>query len=176
MENKTIELAKPDEVVTYDKHAIKLYVTNESLKKAVNKIPPVSMMINWTKHNTLKKKLKELDNGMYNLLSWLIIGNNNEISLFKTNNLLHIHGDCKVYHIKTSMNDNIFQKLKIEHGGSYLAYHGSSFGSFHSILRNGLRVMSQTKYQKNGNKYGNGIYHSQTLLHQYCFKGEPYIK
>lgn len=134
------------------------------------------MMINWTKHNTLKKKLKELDNGMYNLLSWLIIGNNNEISLFKTNNLLHIHGDCKVYHIKTSMNDNIFQKLKIEHGGSYLAYHGSSFGSFHSILRNGLRVMSQTKYQKNGNKYGNGIYHSQTLLHQYCFKGEPYIK
>jgi len=42
-------------------------------------------------------------------------------------------------------------------------YHGSSADNWYSIMRNGLKVGSKSKYFKNGAAYGNGIYLSNTI-------------
>uniref|UniRef100_A0A6C0E8J8 UBC core domain-containing protein n=1 Tax=viral metagenome TaxID=1070528 RepID=A0A6C0E8J8_9ZZZZ len=42
-------------------------------------------------------------------------------------------------------------------------YHGSSVENWYSIMRNGLKVGSKSKYFKNGAAYGNGIYLSNTI-------------
>ena len=42
--------------------------------------------------------------------------------------------------------------------GSIYQFHGSSLGNWHPILRNGLKVMSNTKYMSAGAAYGAGIY------------------
>jgi len=42
--------------------------------------------------------------------------------------------------------------------GSFLAFHGSPMENWHSILRNGLRNMSNTKNMLHGAAHGAGIY------------------
>lgn len=47
--------------------------------------------------------------------------------------------------------------LQATRGGSTVAYHGSSPENFHSILNNGLKVMSETRLMKNGAAFGSGM-------------------
>eukprot|EP00742_Colponemidia_sp_Colp-10_P017001 GILJ01019527.1.p1 GENE.GILJ01019527.1~~GILJ01019527.1.p1 ORF type:complete len:929 (+),score=130.45 GILJ01019527.1:154-2787(+) len=54
-----------------------------------------------------------------------------------------------------------FQLLKEKHG-SFFAWHGSSTENWYSILRNGLRILSNTKLMTAGAAYGRGIYVSPT--------------
>lgn len=112
---------------------------------------------------------------MYNLLSWIVIGNMNKIKLYKddANRITGRYGDIRIYKIEESVNEDIFQDSK-NGKGSYYGFHGSHFGAWHSILRNGLRVMSQTKYEMNGHVHGNGIYHSPNML-PYYKPGSPYL-
>ena len=55
-----------------------------------------------------------------------------------------------------------FQALKAE-SGSLFAWHGSSWGNWHSIVRNGLKNFSNTKYMTAGAAYGKGIYFADDL-------------
>lgn len=51
--------------------------------------------------------------------------------------------------------------------GHFFAFHGSDTCNWHSILRTGLKNMSNTKYMTSGAAYGSGIYmatDSQTSL------------
>lgn len=142
----------------------------------IEKIPPVKKMIEWSNNNTLQKELKKLDPGLYNLLSWIVIGSDNEIIQVKPHQLSFIDSECyRTFYINKSVNESTFQSNKLRDGGSYMAFHGSSFGDWHSILRNGLKVMSNTKYLLNGAARGSGIYHSPSLLYQYCQPGVAYI-
>ena len=50
-----------------------------------------------------------------------------------------------------------FQTLKAE-SGTLFAWHGSSWGNWHSIIRNGLKNMSKTKHMSTGAANGDGIY------------------
>lgn len=185
---RTFELASPDgiyyyiiillkiDVQVYDNNAIIQYREKSSLDRVIERIPPVKKMIEWTNENRLQQRLKELDPGLYNLLSWIVIGSDNDIVQVRPNQLSCI--DCeyyRVFYINKSVNESSFQINKSRDGGSYMAFHGSSFGDWHSILRNGLKVMSNTKYLLNGAAHGSGIYHSPTLLYQYCLAGIPYI-
>merc|ERR1719493_616684 len=63
-----------------------------------------------------------------------------------------------------------FQRLKLEAEqyrgvgkGVIQAWHGSPFGNWHSIMRNGLQNMSGTKHQMHGAAYGKGIYFALNL-------------
>ena len=47
-------------------------------------------------------------------------------------------------------------------------FHGTPFYSWYPIIKNGLKVMSETEFQANGNVYGNGIYFSDSF--QYSLK------
>ena len=50
-----------------------------------------------------------------------------------------------------------FEELKRQHGSKF-AWHGSSSENWHSILRTGLRNLSNTKLMTTGAAYGAGIY------------------
>jgi hypothetical protein len=58
----------------------------------------------------------------------------------------------------------------------YYLYHGSPFYCWNSIIKNGLKVMSGTKFMSAGSAYGNGIYASNKLSisHTYCNPKEPF--
>jgi len=66
-----------------------------------------------------------------------------------------------------------FQELK-ERNGSFLGFHGSPMGNWHSILRMGLRNYSNSKYQLHGASYGQGIYLASNFSTSwtYCRFGE----
>ena len=50
-----------------------------------------------------------------------------------------------------------FAKAKAQHGSVFL-FHGSGPENWYSILRNGLKVLSNTKYMTAGAAMGKGIY------------------
>lgn len=45
-----------------------------------------------------------------------------------------------------------------------ILFHGTSTKNVYSIMRNGIRSMSETKYMTNGNVFGNGIYLTDSIL------------
>jgi len=55
--------------------------------------------------------------------------------------------------------ERTFNLLKKKHG-SYFCFHGSSLENWYSILRNGLRNLSNTQLMTAGAAYGAGIYAS----------------
>lgn len=52
--------------------------------------------------------------------------------------------------------ENTFKK-------KYFLFHGSSLACWYPIIKNGLKVMSKTALQLNGNAYGDGIYFSDNF-------------
>ena len=55
-----------------------------------------------------------------------------------------------------------FRALAEQHGTT-LGFHGSALENFHSILRNGLRNMSNTRYMRTGAAFGDGVYLSTDI-------------
>jgi Poly(ADP-ribose) polymerase catalytic domain len=68
-----------------------------------------------------------------------------------------------------------FQEIKAaSQKGSRFGFHGSCTGNFHSILRQGIKIMSGTEYQTTGTSYGRGVYmgsHS-SISQSYCSKAK----
>ena len=56
-----------------------------------------------------------------------------------------------------------FEELKRQHGSKF-AWHGSSSENWHSILRTGLRNLSNTKLMTTGAAYGAGVYLSTSAI------------
>lgn len=50
-------------------------------------------------------------------------------------------------------------------------FHGINLQCVHSILKNGLRIYSNTKNQTHGSLYGKGIYTSTLFTESYCYCG-----
>lgn len=73
--------------------------------------------------------------------------------------------------------EQVFQDLKAEYGTVY-AFHGSALENWHSVLRNGLYVASNTEFQTTGARYGAGIYISPRLGYSSNYSkqsvGSPY--
>lgn len=59
----------------------------------------------------------------------------------------------------THQEEDRFKKAK----ETIYLYHGSSADNWYSIMRNGLKVGSKSKYFRNGAAYGNGIYLSDNI-------------
>ena len=53
--------------------------------------------------------------------------------------------------------------ITIQHPKRWYVFHGSNLGNWHSIMHNGIRTMSGTKFQKNGAAYGAGVYASTDI-------------
>ena len=70
---------------------------------------------------------------------------------------------CPDVVLSVSLGDDAeFERLAALHG-TCLAFHGSPAENFHSILHNGLRNMSGTRFESTGAAFGEGIYLAQDL-------------
>ncbi|XP_023801167.1 poly [ADP-ribose] polymerase 8-like [Cyanistes caeruleus] len=58
--------------------------------------------------------------------------------------------------------------------GSTFAFHGSHIENWHSILRNGLVVASNTRLQLHGAMFGSGIYLSPLSSISFGYSGDIY--
>jgi len=97
--------------------------------------------------DVLRMKLDEIDDLIYPLLRWLIATNLSHIRLLREeenfdqmsspHNFVLLSGPAQ--------REQTFQMLKQKHG-SFFAWHGSSLGNWHVILRTSLKNMSSTKY------------------------------
>lgn len=60
-------------------------------------------------------------------------------------------------------------------GESKILFHGTSLVNLYSIMRNGIRTMSKSKYQTNGAAYGHGIYLTDVFSRALSY-GSPGIR
>lgn len=67
------------------------------------------------------------------------------------------------------MPDVIVEVSAIDRSQTAVAFHGTSGANLHSILVEGLRPMSGTRQQRNGDAFGDGIYLSKCAQVAYGF-------
>lgn len=109
--------------------------------------------------------LKTMDLDVYMLLRFIIMS-----CPFKMSHTALVHNkehfdQYKITH--SAEKEAAFLKGK-EGKISYL-YHGSPMSNWHSITRNGLKVMSGTSFMTTGAVYGDGIYLSDLLDRSYSY-------
>lgn len=85
-----------------------------------------------------------------------------------------IHTDIVEYEFRYS---SVMERiLNNRHKHRWYLFHGSSLGNWHSIVRNGIKNMSQTKFMTTGAVYGNGIYLSDNIMTAYGYSGNNKIR
>jgi len=146
------------------------------LKTVIDLCPEVESMAIWAKEGDvmLKKELTKIHCLLYPLLVWIITSNRchlrklPESDRIKAIETEHQFALCSA----TPTREKEFQDLRASNS-SFLAWHGSPMGNWHSILRMGLRNYSKTKHQSNGAAYGSGIYFGRnfSLSWGYCRPG-----
>jgi len=151
------------------------------LKRIVDKIPTLTELQEHLVHakssryneqglpadSYLKKELKKVDPLIYPLLKWMVTSNRAYLRELKQNEHFRDIGTAHQFFFANASPEKEaeFQRLKREAEeyrgkgkGVIQAWHGSPFGNWHSIMRNGLQNMSGTKHQMHGAAYGKGIY------------------
>eukprot|EP00924_Labyrinthula_sp_SR-Ha-C_P001231 snap_masked-scaffold_7-processed-gene-17.3-mRNA-1 protein AED:1.00 eAED:1.00 QI:0/-1/0/0/-1/1/1/0/1182 len=119
--------------------------------KGLNKIkdPLVFMLIKWVMESN-PTHIRRLDKKDYPKFLPEVM--NNSVPLQSSN--------IELLQVQSPQDKELtFQRLKKKHG-AYWAFHGSNIRNWHSIIRNGLKVYSGTRFMTDGATEGNGIYHS----------------
>jgi len=101
----------------------------------------------------------------YRLSTYVIATNRLSLSaLAEIERIPELPSNC-IQLIVTNLNPEFERKFEINKAkyGSEFLFHGSSQENWYSILRNGLRVLSNTKYMTAGAAYGAGIYGSNNV-------------
>merc|ERR1712228_1146884 len=146
------------------------------LKKVIDLCPSISCMQEWAVNGdiALKKELTAIHCLLYPLLCWIVTSNRCHLrKLSASNRIAQIDTEYQFALCSaTPDREKEFQDLRAANG-SFLAWHGSPMGNWHSILRMGLRNYSKTKHQSNGAAYGSGIYFGKNfnLSWGYCRAG-----
>eukprot|EP00930_Biecheleria_cincta_P074853 TRINITY_DN62069_c0_g1_i1.p1 TRINITY_DN62069_c0_g1~~TRINITY_DN62069_c0_g1_i1.p1 ORF type:complete len:772 (+),score=93.19 TRINITY_DN62069_c0_g1_i1:66-2381(+) len=102
---------------------------------------------------------KSMTNEGRTLLQWVVASNRSYLAPLQGTHLIEAFRTPFQYLLISAPPDreNQFQQLKNTYG-SVFAYHGSGTENWHSILRNGLKNCSHTKYMTAGAVHGAGIY------------------
>lgn len=150
-------------------------MTNEKVSNALQVCPAISDMKTLIANSSLMSGLNAINNDLYGLIAWLM-----------TTNSAHVRPLTEKEKIKSLKNVNQFvllcstpekeakfQEIKKKEGGkSIWAFHGSSMTNWFTIMRTGLKNLSNTKHMTSGAAHGEGIYmatNSFTSL-GYCTK------
>jgi poly [ADP-ribose] polymerase 6/8 len=93
------------------------------------------------------------------LVQWVVASNRSYLAPLQENEAIQAFKTPFQYLLISAPPDREkrFQALKLQHG-SVFAFHGSGSENWHSILRNGLKNCSNTKYMTAGAAHGPGIY------------------
>lgn len=100
------------------------------------------------------------------LLYFFIFTNNIAFNSIGINNVF----DNEVNVFNVSHKDDKELEFHNISGESKILMHGTSNSNIYSIMKNGIKTMSNTKYETNGKLYGDGIYLSDNLVTilKYC--------
>ncbi|XP_031426541.1 protein mono-ADP-ribosyltransferase PARP8 isoform X2 [Clupea harengus] len=120
----------------------------------------------------IKKQMDKHDPLAHPLLQWVISSNRSHIvKLPVTRQLKFMHTPHQFLLLSSPpAKESNFRAAK-SHFGSTFAFHGSHIENWHSILRNGLVVASNTKLQLHGAIYGSGIYLSPLSSISFGYSG-----
>lgn len=136
------------------------FVTDMDKLDTVIKEMDLSDLGQLAESNTLRHVLSTKHPDLYNTLQWIVSGNRCHISHVLESKIK----DTLQYKINTLCPEKeaVFQENARKHGTIHL-FHGSPLYCWHSIVRNGLKNMSKTKFMVNGAAHGEGIYLSKNI-------------
>jgi hypothetical protein len=128
-------------------------------------------------NDTLRRALEKLHPLLYPFVQWIVASNRSHVQFIPT--IYHVRGLGPHQYLLLNHNaekEQRFRQLKLaakERGGtgSFFAWHGSSTGNWHCILREGLRVYSGTKFMSSGQVYGSGIYLAKSIATSLPYMG-----
>lgn len=132
----------------------------QQVRQIIEKLPSVAEMARWRTTQELKMELDKRDHMAFPLLRWILTSNRAHLSKLKPSETISAMNSTRHQYLLLSTppaKERKFQEEKKRHG-SFWAFHGSGFGNWHSILRNGLKNLSGTALMSTGAVYGNGIY------------------
>ncbi|XP_039614430.1 protein mono-ADP-ribosyltransferase PARP8 isoform X1 [Polypterus senegalus] len=120
----------------------------------------------------IKKQMDKIDSLAHPLLQWIISSNRSHIVKLPVNRQLKFMHTPHQFLLLSSppAKESNFRAAKKLFGSTF-AFHGSHIENWHSILRNGLVVASNTRLQLHGAIYGNGIYLSPLSSISFGYSG-----
>jgi len=129
------------------------------LANVLEKFPSVAEMAVCETDAKLKELLDEKDHLLYPLLRWIVTSNRAHIAKLVPEEQIPATGTTLQFLLLSTppKKEIKFQETK-KTKGAFLAFHGSGFFNWHSIIRNGLRNLSGTSLMSTGAAYGSGIY------------------
>lgn len=137
-------------------HALK---NNQDVEQVLKQCPSVNDMIEMAQAGNLRARLNALHPLLYLLLRWIVTSSRAHLHFLSSEDQLKEMQTPSQFHLKSTPpeREQKFYAAKKKYG-SFYAWHGSSSGNWHSILRNGLKNYSNSKHQVNGAAYGPGVY------------------
>ncbi|XP_036385812.1 protein mono-ADP-ribosyltransferase PARP8-like [Megalops cyprinoides] len=120
----------------------------------------------------IKKQMDRHDPLAHPLLQWVISSNRSHIVKLPVNRQLKFMHTPHQFLLLSSppAKESNFRAAKSLFGSTF-AFHGSHIENWHSILRNGLVVASNTRLQLHGAIYGSGIYVSPMSSISFGYSG-----
>uniref|UniRef100_A0A673XLD9 Poly [ADP-ribose] polymerase n=1 Tax=Salmo trutta TaxID=8032 RepID=A0A673XLD9_SALTR len=120
----------------------------------------------------VKRQMDKHDPLAHPLLQWVISSNRSHIvKLLVTRQLKFMHTQHQFLLLSSPpAKESNFRAAKNLFGSTF-AFHGSHIENWHSILRNGLVVASNTRLQLHGAIYGSGIYLSPMSSISFGYSG-----
>ncbi|XP_042191295.1 protein mono-ADP-ribosyltransferase PARP8 isoform X3 [Callorhinchus milii] len=143
----------------------------ERLVKALDSITSIREMTQ-APYLEIKKQMDKQDPLAHPLLQWIISSNRSHIVKLPVNRQLKFMHTPHQFLLLSSppAKESNFRAAKKLYGSTF-AFHGSHIENWHSILRNGLIVASNTRLQLHGAVYGNGIYLSPLSSISFGYSG-----
>ncbi len=118
-----------------------------------------NLNIDEIKKFTNDKLIALSDNDYYQFLRFVVKSCNLNFVKEESNDKITIYKITHPYYVENEFNNLI---VSTNNNYSYL-FHGSAKDCWHSILRNGIKIFSNTSLQFNGAAYGPGIYMSDNF-------------
>uniref|UniRef100_A0A8C5S1Z3 Poly [ADP-ribose] polymerase n=1 Tax=Laticauda laticaudata TaxID=8630 RepID=A0A8C5S1Z3_LATLA len=121
----------------------------------------------------IKKQMDKQDPLAHPLLQWVISSNRSHIVKLPVNRQLKFMHTPHQFLLLSSppAKESNFRAAKTLYGSTF-AFHGSHIENWHSILRNGLVVASNTRLQLHGAMFGSGIYLSPLSSISFGYSGD----
>uniref|UniRef100_H3A343 Poly [ADP-ribose] polymerase n=1 Tax=Latimeria chalumnae TaxID=7897 RepID=H3A343_LATCH len=143
----------------------------ERVVKALDSITSIREMTQ-APYLEIKKQMDKQDPLAHPLLQWVISSNRSHIVKLPVNRQLKFMHTLHQFLLLSSppAKESNFRAAKKIFGSTF-AFHGSHIENWHSILRNGLVVASNTRLQLHGAVYGNGIYLSPLSSISFGYSG-----
>uniref|UniRef100_A0AAY4BM86 Poly [ADP-ribose] polymerase n=1 Tax=Denticeps clupeoides TaxID=299321 RepID=A0AAY4BM86_9TELE len=143
----------------------------DRVMRALNSLTSIREM-SQASYLEIKRQMDKHDPLAHPLLQWIISSNRSHIvKLPVTRQLKFMHTPHQFLLLSSPpAKESNFRAAK-KHFSSTFAFHGSHIENWHSILRNGLVVASNTRLQLHGAIYGSGIYLSPLSSISFGYSG-----